>query len=149
MLTKPIKTAKETQRAVKKYLRRVKRLLPCPREARREILAELEGQIAEAVNCGDVRGEEDLYEVFGAPEEVARAAYRQEDDLRLQKNARKYRIGIGIAVAAIALVASLWVLAIIFQPFAGKETVWIDRTTDTEAEEETDSASLKILPQSY
>ena len=136
MLTKPIKTAKETQRAVEKYLRRVKRLLPCPREARREILAELEGQIAEAVDCGDVRGEEDLYKVFGAPEEVARAAYCQEDDLRLQKSARKYRIGIGIAVVAVALVAALWAWAIIFQPFnvVADPDTYIYRTTDTEAE---------------
>ena len=136
MLTKPIKTAKETQRAVEKYLAAVKRLLPCPREARREILAELEGQIAEAVDCGDVREEEDLYEVFGAPEAVARAAYRQEDDLRLQKSARKYRIGIGIAVVAVALVAALWAWAIIFEPFAVvvDPDTYIDRTTDTEAE---------------
>lgn len=96
--------------AARKYLRRVKRNLCCPRSIRRAFLRRLEDELA--LSCGQGEAAFDqLAEQFGLPEEVA-ANFLAELDVKVVSRCAYNRVRLAYLTLAAAVLAAL-VLAVV------------------------------------
>ena len=96
-------------KACRRYLRQVRRLLPCARDTRNRITAELRASLAAFSEENPAVTAEELQARFGMPETVAASCLETtETAVVLRKLQTKRRIVKAVAAGVIALVLS-WV----------------------------------------
>lgn len=96
---------KKTEKAYRRYLRQVRRMLPCPRRVRQTLLSPLENNLKEFLAEHPDADFAQLKAQFGEPETIAAAYVENTEIAELLKS---YRIGkrivLWIAIVALAVV---------------------------------------------
>jgi len=98
-------------RDVKKYLRRVKKLLHCPRAQRREFLRQLEANIYSYVSENEVRDMEGVIKEFGSPEDIAQG-FLEECSVKAFSQSIDVKRKAYYAIVAIVLIVAVSVVVI-------------------------------------
>jgi len=101
-----------SDRDVKKYLRKVKKLLHCPRAQRREFLRQLEANIYYYISENEVEDMEGVIKEFGSPEDIAQG-FLEESSIKSFSNSLKANRRTSIALISIALVTAISVVSIL------------------------------------
>lgn len=103
--------------SVKSYLAGVRRSLHCPRNAKKEIMNRLQGDISDYLQDIPNPTQEELFLQFGVPEEYARESLELYDSKSLNEklNVRKKTMNaiIAVGVVAITIITAVSIYAII------------------------------------
>lgn len=81
-------------KVIRKYMQQVKQLLICPRDYRRQFIADLQESLAKFVSENESVNESDIISYFGIPEELAQTYLDDipREELSAYKHKRKLRI---------------------------------------------------------
>lgn len=83
-----------TDKILRKYIRQTKQLLNCPRDYRRQFVADLQESLAKFIAENDSVNESDIISYFGTPDELAQTYLDgiPQEELSAYKRKRKLRI---------------------------------------------------------
>lgn len=95
-------------KAARRYLRKVRALLPCSRKMKHEITAPLRRSLAEYLEERPDASAEDLRARFGAPEVIAASCLEEVETSDLLRRLRNRRRIIAVAITAAFLVLLSW-----------------------------------------
>lgn len=105
----------KTGRNAKRYLRAVKRWMPCSGKLKRGIMAQIDNCVQEYMEKNPNASFDDICAQLGSPQEIAAAYIENADTAEILKNLRVRRRIVTIVISAILVILISWASVVIYE----------------------------------
>ena len=126
----------KTGRNAKRYLRAVKRWMPCSGKLKRGIMAQIDNCVQEYMEKNPNASFDDICAQLGSPQEIAAAYIDNADTAEILKNLRVRRRVVTIVISAILIILISWASVVIYEMVEFRKSMIDSVVIDTDIVEE-------------